>query len=60
MKQINDKNLNVDKIIFTNILELRIMGGSDVLMASQYGNKHGTLAIEPVSTRSAIFLNKSI
>ena len=32
-------------------LELRVMGGSDVLMASQYGNKHGTLAIEPVSTR---------
>ena len=23
-----------------------------MLMASQYGNKHGTLAIEPVSTRS--------
>ena len=22
-----------------------------MLMASQYGNKHGTLAIEPVSTR---------
>ena len=32
-------------------LELRIMGGSDVLMAPQFGNKHGTLAIEPVSTR---------
>ena len=32
-------------------LELRIMGGSNVLMAPQYGNKHGTLAIEPVSTR---------
>ncbi|XP_023333091.1 uncharacterized protein LOC111704928 [Eurytemora carolleeae] len=32
-------------------LELRIMGGSDILMASQFGNKHGTLAIEPVSTR---------
>ena len=32
-------------------LELRIMGGSDILMAPQFGNKHGTLAIEPVSTR---------
>ena len=32
-------------------LELRIMGGSDVTMAAQYGNKHGTLSIEPVSTR---------
>ena len=32
-------------------LELRVMGGSQVLMAPQYGNKHGTLAIEPVSTR---------
>ena len=32
-------------------LELRIMGGSDVTMAPQYGNKHGTLCIEPVSTR---------
>ena len=32
-------------------LELRIMSGSDVLMAPQFGNKHGTLAIEPVSTR---------
>eukprot|EP00092_Neocalanus_flemingeri_P004988 GFUD01005364.1.p1 GENE.GFUD01005364.1~~GFUD01005364.1.p1 ORF type:complete len:633 (+),score=187.91 GFUD01005364.1:112-1899(+) len=32
-------------------LELRIMGGSNVLMAPQYGNRHGTLAIEPVSTR---------
>jgi hypothetical protein len=31
--------------------ELRIMGGSEILMASQHGNKHGTLAIEPVSTR---------
>jgi len=32
-------------------LELRIMGGSEVVMAPQHGNKHGTLAIEPVSTR---------
>ena len=32
-------------------LELRIMGGSDVTMAAQNGNKHGTLSIEPVSTR---------
>ena len=27
------------------------MGGSEVLMAPQFGNKHGTLSIEPVSTR---------
>ena len=32
-------------------LELRVMGGSDVTLAAQYGNKHGTLSIEPVSTR---------
>ena len=32
-------------------LELRIMGGSEVTMAPQFGNKHGTLSIEPVSTR---------
>ena len=32
-------------------LELRIMGGSDVTMAPQFGNKHGTLSIEPVATR---------
>ena len=32
-------------------LELRIMGGSGVTMAAQNGNKHGTLSIEPVSTR---------
>ena len=32
-------------------LEPRVMGGSDVLMAPQFGNKHGTLSIEPVSTR---------
>ena len=32
-------------------LELRVMGGSDVTMAPQHGNKHGTLSIEPVSTR---------
>ena len=32
-------------------LEVRVMGGSDVLMAPQFGNKHGTLSIEPVSTR---------
>ena len=32
-------------------LELRIMSGSDITMAPQYGNKHGTLSIEPVSTR---------
>ena len=27
------------------------MGGSGITMAAQYGNKHGTLSIEPVSTR---------
>ena len=27
------------------------MGGSEITMAAQYGNKHGTLSIEPVSTR---------
>lgn len=32
-------------------LELRIMGGSDITMAPQFGNKHGTLSIEPVATR---------
>ena len=32
-------------------LEVRVMGASNVLMAPQYGNKHGTLSIEPVSTR---------
>ena len=41
-----------DKIFACDMaLELRIMGGSDVTMAPQYGNKHGTLCIEPVSTR---------
>ena len=32
-------------------LEGRVMSYSDVLMAPQFGNKHGTLSIEPVSTR---------
>ena len=32
-------------------LEMRIIGGSDITMAPNFGNKHGTLAIEPVSTR---------
>lgn len=32
-------------------LELRIMSGSEVTLAPQYGNKHGTLSIEPVATR---------
>ena len=41
-----------DKVFACDMaLELRIMGGSDVTMAPQYGNKHGTLCIEPVSTR---------
>jgi hypothetical protein len=38
-------------LIHLFMAELRIMGGSEILMASQHGNKHGTLAIEPVSTR---------
>ena len=31
-------------------LECRVMAGSDVLMAPQFGNKHGTVSIEVVST----------
>ena len=46
-----EKSAN-DKIYACDMaLELRVMGGSDVTMAPQYGNKHGTLSIEPVSTR---------
>ena len=46
-----EKSAN-DKIYACDMaLELRIMGGSDVTMAAQHGNKHGTLSIEPVSTR---------
>jgi hypothetical protein len=30
-------------------LELRIMGGSDLLMAPQHGNQHGTASIEVLS-----------
>ncbi len=36
------------------------MGGSEILMASQYGNKHGTLAIEPVSTRQGDIVEMEI
>ncbi len=36
------------------------MGGSEILMASQYGNKHGTLAIEPVSTRQGDMVEISV
>jgi len=32
-------------------LEGRVMAGSDVLMAPQFGNKHGTVSIEVLSTR---------
>ena len=32
-------------------LEGRVMSHSDVLMAPQYGNKHGTVSIEILSTR---------
>ena len=32
-------------------LEGRVMSYSDVLMAPQYGNKHGTVSIEVLSTR---------
>ena len=45
------KSAEKDVFAVDMALELRIMGGSDVLMAPQYGNKHGTLSIEPVSTR---------
>jgi hypothetical protein len=31
-------------------LEMRIMGGSNVLMAPQFGNKHGTCSIEVLTT----------
>jgi hypothetical protein len=31
-------------------LEMRIMGGSNVIMAPQYGNKHGTCSIEVLTT----------
>jgi hypothetical protein len=36
------------------------MGGSEILMASQHGNKHGTLAIEPVSTRQGDVVEISV
>jgi hypothetical protein len=36
------------------------MGGSEILMASQHGNKHGTLAIEPVSTRQGDMVEISV
>ena len=29
--------------------DLQVMGGSDVTMAPQFGNKHRTVAIEPIS-----------
>ena len=46
-----EKSAN-DKVYACDLaLELRIMGGSEITMAAQYGNKHGTLSIEPVSTR---------
>ena len=32
-------------------LEGRVMAGSEVLMAPQFGNKHGTISIEVLSTR---------
>lgn len=31
-------------------LEMRVMGGSNVIMAPQYGNKHGTCSIEVLTT----------
>ena len=41
-----------DKIYACDItLDMRVMGGSDVTMAPQYGNKHGTVTIEPISSR---------
>ena len=36
---------------FLTFLTSTLTISSQVLMAPQYGNKHGTLAIEPVSTR---------
>ena len=50
-KKTPQKSAEKDVFAVDMALELRIMGGSDVLMAPQYGNKHGTLSIEPVSTR---------
>jgi len=35
-------------------LELRIMGGSDVLLAPQFGNKFGTVSIEILSVPDAV------
>lgn len=35
-------------------LELRIMGGSDVLMAPQKGNDHGTASIEVLTVPNAV------
>lgn len=35
-------------------LELRIMGGSDMLMAPQYHNEHGTASIEILSVLNAV------
>lgn len=35
-------------------LELRIMGGSDVLMAPQYRNDHGTASIEVLTITNAV------
>lgn len=36
-------------------LELRIMGGSDVLMAPQKGNDHGTASIDVLTVPNAEF-----
>ncbi len=47
-------------LIHLFMAELRIMGGSEILMASQHGNKHGTLAIEPVSTRQGDMVEISV
>ena len=38
-------------LTFLTFLTSTLTISSQVLMAPQYGNKHGTLAIEPVSTR---------
>lgn len=35
-------------------LEMRIMGGSDMLMAPQYGNPHGTASIEVLTVPNAV------
>ena len=44
----NDKR-NAQSLLF--VLEMRIMGDSDILLAPSKGNKHGTVTIEILSTK---------